>query len=356
MSTTAEDVSTTLGNSEPSVDATDEIAALLTEDETESEDTKDEETQTEESTEDESDDESNEEAEGEETELEENADGESTWESVLGVTEDKLSFDEAGNVAGINVKIDGESSTVSVGDLIAGYQTNKSVTQRSQNLAEEKKTFEGQKEQMEQTYASKLQTVDALTSHFEKQLIAEFDGIDWETLRVNDPAEYAAARQDFAVKANELQNIQGAIKADMTQQTQEVTQAQNAKAQEYMRKQFDTMLIKNPEWSDEKVRLKAQADFKTFVSDTYGFTEQEFESVFDARLIELIKDAQKYHVGAKVAAKKKLKPVPQFQKSRGTSKPAVSKLDKLTAASRKAQGSEKRDLQASAVAELLTGG
>ena len=79
--------------------------------------------------------------------------------------------------------------------------------------------------------------------------------------------------------------------------------------------------------------------------------------MFDARLIELIKDAKKYHEGATVAAKKKQKPVPKFQKSRGTGvKPKTSKLEKLTAASRKAQGGEKRDLQQSAVAELLLGG
>jgi hypothetical protein len=355
MSTTAKDVSTTLGN-EPSVDSTDEIAALLAEEAPESEDAEGEEAQAKASNEGESEDESNKEAEGEESELEEIVDGESSWESVLGVSEEKLSFDDNGNVAGVNVKIDGETSTVSVGDLIAGYQTNKSVTQRSQSLAEEKKAFESQKEIAEQTYASKLKTVDALTSHFEKQLISEFDGVDWETLRANDPAEYAAARSDFAAKAGELQNIQRAIKADAEQQSQEATQAQNAQAQGYMKTQFDAMIVKNPTWTDEKVRLEAENSFKTFVNDTYGFTEQEFESVFDARLIELIKDAQKYHDGAKVAAKKKLIPVPKFQKSRGKAKPSASKLDKLTAASKKAQGSEKRDLQASAVAELLSGG
>ena len=78
--------------------------------------------------------------------------------------------------------------------------------------------------------------------------------------------------------------------------------------------------------------------------------------MFDARLIELIKDAKTYHEGLKVADKKKQKPVPKFQKSRGGGKPKVSKLDKLTAASKKAHGADKRELQTSAVAELLTGG
>lgn len=363
MSKSASEMSTTLTlekADEPSVDATDEIAALLAGDEeTESEDPKDEETQTEESTTDDEE-ESNEEAEGgdeeeEETTLEAVADDDTTWETVLGVEDGKLSYDEKGDINGVNVKVDGETSTISMADLIVGYQTNKSVTQRSQAFAEEKKTFEGHKEQTEQLYASKLQSVDALTKHFEQQLIGEYDNVNWEELRTKDPAEYAAARQDFSTKAGELKKIQEAINNDMVEATKESQKKQFENSQEYMKTQFNLMIEKNPEWSDETVRNTAKDSYKKFVSEQYGFNDQEFDSVFDARLIELIKDAKNYREGLKVASKKKVKPVPKFQKSRGTSVKKASKLDKLTAASHKAHGEEKRELQKSAVAELLIG-
>jgi hypothetical protein len=356
---TAEDMTSTLARpGETSDDPVDQIAELFTgESESEDKDEKDDENQTDASTESDEEEESDEEAESEDSELEEIAEGDSTWESVLGVSEDKLSFDEAGNVSGVNIKVDGESSTISMGDLIAGYQTNKSVTQRSQAFAEEKKAFDGQKEQTEQLYASKLESVDALSTYFEKQLISEYDGVDWDKLRTEDPAEYAAARHDFSAKADELQKIKDAISQDKASQQEGVSETQSAKAQEYMKTQYDLMIDKNPEWSDEKVRDTARDSFKKFVNDQYGFTDQEFNSVFDARLIEVIKDAQKYHEGAKVANKKMKKIVPKFQKSKGTgTKSPVSKLDKLTAASKKATGSQRRDLEVSAVAELLTGG
>lgn len=363
MSKPAAELSTTLSErkpSEPSVDATDEVAALLAgENESETEDTKDEETQTIESKTDD-DEESNEEeaedGEEEETDLSAIADDEATWETVLGVEDGKLSYDEKGDINGFNVKVDGETSTVNMADLIAGYQTNKSVTQRSQAFADEKKAFEGLKEQTEQLYASKLQSVDALTKHFEKQLIGEYDNINWEELRSKDPAEYAAARQDFSTKAGELQKIQEAINNDMAEFSQESQNKQIYLNQEYRQKQYDLMIDKNPEWSDEKVRNTAKTSYQKFVSEQYGFNDQEFDSVFDARLIELIKDAKSYREGLKVADKKKQKAVPKFQKSRGTSKAKVSKLDKLTTASHKAHGDEKRELQKSAIAELLLGG
>ena len=364
MSITKEDVSTTLpldGNrDEPSVDATDKVAALLAGDEeSETKDDKDEETQPKASKTDdgeESNDEKAEDDEKAETELSAIADDKATWETVLGVEDGKLSYDENGDINGVNVKVDGETSTVSVADLIVGYQTNKSVTQRSQAFAEEKKTFDGQKKQAEQLYASKLQSVDALTKHFEKQLIGEYDNIDWDDLRAKDPAEYAATKQDFSAKAGELQRIQEAINRDMANVTKEFQEQQFANSQEYKKIQFDLMIEKNPEWSDETIRNTAKDSYKKFVLDQYGFNDKEFDSVFDARLIELIKDARNYREGLKVSEKKMQKPVPKFQKSGGTSKKSSSKLDRLTAAAKKAHGSDKRDLQTSAVAELLTGG
>jgi hypothetical protein len=363
MSTNAEDVTATISRpGENSAEPVDQIANLLAgEDESETTDTEEEVTPVQVSTEAEDKESNEEEAEGEdeeveETELEAIADDEATWETTLGVEDGQLSFNEDGDINGVNVKVDGETSTIGIKDLIAGYQTNKSVTQRSQALAEEKKIFDGQKEQMEQVYASKLTSVDALTKHFEKQLISEYDTVDWEKLRVEDPAEYAAAKQDFSAKAGELQKIQDAIKIDQDQHSVEFNESRAESANAYKQKQFEIMIENNPEWADKEKLNASKQLFESFVLDQYGFEAQEFDSVFDARLIELIKDAKMYRDGLKVAGKKKQKPVPKFQKSRGTSKTKVSKLDKLTAASKKAHGEDRRNLQQSAVAELLLGG
>jgi len=350
-----EDVSATPSLGE-SADPIDEIASLLAGDEDESsEEGNEEETQLEASNEEE---ESNEEANEEESEADLEAiaeDDDQTWESVLGVDEGKLHYDEEGNIAGVNVKVDGESSTIDMNDLIAGYQTNKSVTQRSQGLAEERKAFDSEKGQVEQVYRSKLDTVDKLASHLEKQLIGNFESINWEQLRQEDPAEYAALRQDYSTKANELQNIKSAIQTDSDSQKANVQGQVTEQQKNYVETQRTKMIENNPTWNDPEVHKADMGSYKDFLGTQYGFTDTEFDNVFDARLIELMKDAKKYHDGGKVAAKKIVKPVPKFQKSRGKQKKSASKLDKLTAASRKAHGSQKRELQQSAVAELLTG-
>jgi len=357
---TAEDISTTLSDESPSVEPVDAIADLLIgDDESNTEDASDEETQTAASTPDDEDSNDEDEAddgEEEETSLEAVEDGDTTWEGVLGVSEDSMSFDESGNVTGFKTKVNGEEETVSAKDLIAGYQNNKHVTQKSQAHAETVKQFEVQREQVMQEYSSKLASVDALTQHFEAKLISEYDGVNWDALRVEDPAEYAAARHDFSMKANELQNIKAAIATDKSNVDKTNQEAMHAKQQEYLKSQYDQMIEKNPEWSDEKTRNAARDGFKSFVQEQYGFTDAEWDTVYDARLIELVKDAKKYRDGATVASKKRDVPVPKFQKSRGgPQKRKVSKLEKLTKAASVAKGDTKRDLQAGAVAELLLG-
>ncbi|GAF98958.1 unnamed protein product, partial [marine sediment metagenome] len=190
MSTTAEDISAapTEGRlPEASLDATDEIANLLTGgDESETEDDEGEETQAKASTLDD-DEESNDEEEadedGEETDLEAVADSDATWEGVLGIPETSLSFDEDGNIAGFKTKVNGEEEVVKAADLIAGYQNNKAATKKSQALSEEKKAFDVQRKQVAGLYRSKLESVEALSKHFEKQLISEYDNVDWNDLR-----------------------------------------------------------------------------------------------------------------------------------------------------------------------------
>lgn len=362
MSTTAQDISTTLTQQErANLSESDQIAELLLGEEgSDLEDEDGEETQAAASNQEESEEsneESDAESEGEEkTELEAIAEEDLTWEGALGAEEGQLSFDEDGNVTGFVTKVNGEVETVDAKTLIAGFQNNKANTKKAQEHAEQVKAFEAQTEQVKQAYASKLGSVDTLTKYFEKQLIAEFDNVDWDKLKNEDPAMYAANRLDFQSKAEELQRIQDAIQKDTEAEAQAYQKEVLENQQVYLKQQFETMLIKNPEWQNKEVRDEAQASFRNFVNEQYGFTEAEFESVFDARLIEMIKDAQRYHNAAKVSSKKRNKPVPRFQKPVGGQKRKTpSKLEKLTAASKKASGQQKRDLQSSAVAELLMG-
>lgn len=276
-----------------------------------------------------------------------------TWAKALGVDDSQLVLDEEGNLKGIQVKVDGEVSTVGVKDLIAGYQLNKHVTQKSQALAEEKREFDTLRTQAVQLYTEKLQTADKMLSYMDQSLIKEFNGINWEQLRQQNPGEYAAMQEDFRSRKAMLQQIHTAIQEENRYVDQQKQAEYQKNYQAYLAEQHARVLAANPEWQNPE---RLQADITAlgnFVTSEYGIAPEEFNALSDARYIEILKDAMAYKKG-KTVVEKKLQNVPKIQKAGKTSKP-MSKVTQLTLNAKKATGHKQRDLQRDAVAALLLG-
>jgi hypothetical protein len=281
------------------------------------------------------------------------SDEEVTWAKTLGVDEKNVVLDEEGNLSGINVKIDGKVSTVEIKDLIAGYQTNKSVTNRSKALAEERKDFDSIKVAVAQEYTKKIETVDRLTAHLKDTLLNEYKGVDWTRLRTENPGEYAAAVQDFNFRQSEIDRISSAVTEEKTGVQQQMTVEQQQQFNEYIKGEAEKIITKNPSWAKPEVFKKAIGEMTDFVNEEYGFSAQEFANVQDARVLEIVKDAMKYRNSLKSAKTKLNVVVPKFQKSTGKTVKTATKLDRLVKQAKEAKGYDKRAAETDAVAELL---
>jgi hypothetical protein len=276
---------------------------------------------------------------------------------VLGLDEKDVTVDEDGNLL-FKTKIDGKVSTVSLADLKKGYQMESSYTQRSQALAEEKKEFETIREQVAERLATQLQQAEGLAQMMYHELTKEYESVNWDELRQYDPAEYTAKRYDFEQRQKQLQ--QAAQYATVVQQQQQ--EHYKHVAQEALAEQWNKMIENNPQWSDQDMYTKDMTAMRNFASERYGFTDEDFAEVRDARLIELIKDAMAFNQGKKttqqVTQKKVKRQAPKLQRAKNGQfmSKKTSKLDKLVKAAKSAKGGNKRDLEASAVTELLLNG
>jgi hypothetical protein len=183
--------------------------------------------------------------------------------------------------------------------------------------------------------------------------VGEYQNIDWNRLRVENPGEYAAAVQDFNMRNNEIEQILSAVNGEKQQLTQQQIDEQQAHFQNYIKGQAEILLENNPEWADKTVMKKAIVDMASFVNDAYGYTEDEFKQVQDARMLEVIKDAMKYRQGIKAAKTKLEANIPKMVKSTGKSSKPQSKLDILTKKAQTSSGYHKRGAETDAVAELL---
>jgi hypothetical protein len=280
---------------------------------------------------------------------------EATWANTLGIDDKQIVLDEKGNLSGINVKIDGKTSAVAVKDLIAGYQSNKSNTNKSKALADERREFEAIRGNVAQEYTKKIETVTKLTDHLKQSLLSDYTNIDWNRLRVENPGEYAAAVQDYNLRTAEIEKVMAAVGEEKTAVTTEQTVEQQKVYQEYLRGQAEKIIENNPTWSKPEVFKKAAKQMQEFIEESYGFTQVEFDNIQDARILEIVKDAMAYRAGTKIA-KTKLEVVkPKFQKSKGTTVKQTSRLEQLTKTAKSTSGYAKRVAEQDAIAELLSG-
>lgn len=278
-----------------------------------------------------------------------------TVAQILGFADDQIELDEDGNFVGIVVNVNGEKSVVSTNDLVASYQTNKAITQKAQYVAEEKRRFEGVRGQAVTEYENKVLMVEGLANQLKNALIGDYSAIDWQRLRAERPGEYAALVQDMNLRQQNVDAILNNIQAEIGQFHQRVATLDDNQFQEFLRGQYQEVVNHNPAWRDPRVMERDMSNMGMNAAKEYGITPAEFAYLTDARHVAILQDALAYRSG-KQAVKEKTQSAPKFQRSgRGPARNS-SRLDKLTAAAKKAKGAQQRELQTAAVAELLVSG
>ena len=286
---------------------------------------------------------------------ENSGDEEATWAKALGVDESNVVLDDEGNFSGVVVKIDGKINTVPLKDLIAGYQTNKSNTNKSQALAVERSKLEQDKNAIVQGYTKKLQDVTALTSYLEKAILKDYEGVDFNALRFSNPGEYAAMVQDYQIRTAEIEKIKQAVGEVQQQENVQMSEQQNQMVAAYVQQQVQKVVENNPKWAEPKVLKKALTDMQSFIEEAYGFSSNEFAEIKDARIIEVLKDAMNFRRGSEIAKTKIVKNVPKFIKPTSRTAKPTSKLESLVKKAKQTSGADSLKAQRDAVAELLYG-
>jgi hypothetical protein len=249
--------------------------------------------------------------------------------NYLGIEEDKLVVSDDGKVS-FNAVIDGETKSVPLEDLAKSFQLQGHVNNKSIALENERKQFQEQQQSVAQELKTRVEGLDGMGKVFEKELVDEYNSIDWDRLRGENPAEWTALRAEYAERAQRVKRMQALVieENNRLQKDQQTQMQQNHQA--HLQDEFGKMLTANPTWTDDTVRAKDLSELRGFVSETYGFTDGDMAAVTDHRLINLIKDAKAYRQGSKAAESKKVKRVPKFQKP-GASKANVTKMAKVRA-------------------------
>ena len=272
----------------------------------------------------------------------------------LGLDADKLILSEDGDIQ-IRLKVNGKNEIVDLKEAISQTQFSKANDEKARTLAEERKTFESERQQVAEAYQQQLKQVQGLGEMLQNKLTQDFQSIDWDRLRVTDPAEWAAKQQEFAQRNQELQQAGQMLGQQMRAQQEQQAQVEAQERAEILQSERQLMIESNPSWADE---AKMKSDLSEIVeyAQASGFSEEELQDVIYSRHVNVLKKAMLYDKGQTVASKK-VKQAPKMQRaSNGRfAKQKGGKVQKLIERAQSAKGANKREAQADAVAALLMG-
>jgi hypothetical protein len=190
----------------------------------------------------------------------------------------------------VTVKLDGKTQAVPLSDVIKSYQQEADYTRKTQALAEQRRTWEGERQVAISTYQQQLAQASALGNLARQQLLAEFQNIDWNKMRMEDPVKWSVMNTDFNQKAGVIDRHLAQINEQA--QAQEM-QRQQELSQKVLPAEREKLLEARPEWRDEQQFTAARAQMKD-AATKLGFSDAELSQIYDHRYMIALDLASRY--------------------------------------------------------------
>ena len=189
-------------------------------------------------------------------------------------------------------EVDGQE--VSLDELKLGYLRQSDYTRKTQAAAEQRKAAEAQQQNYESTLQSLLAAAGADLSRFE--------GVNWEGLAAQDPAQYQQAKAIFEQAQSTYNLIRGQAEQHMTQMQERAQAELKQRAQESLGVLKSTI----PNWSND-----LYYEIGDYAQKELGVSSDEFNNIADHRSITAMWKAMQYDRAKTVTAEKKVKASPQ---------------------------------------------
>lgn len=200
------------------------------------------------------------------------------------------------------VRIGDEDKELPLSELKRGYMMQADYTRKTQEVAEHRKQFIAKATEYEQGLQQRVGEIGFLAQTLMQQLTETQQTTNWQQLRAENPAEYAARQHDLQAKQQLLQRSFNAYQ--QAQNAQKELGAQ--KSQQHLAEQAELLVTKVPEWLDPAVAKKEKAQLAKHLADS-GFSPEEITALSDHRLIVLARKAMLADQMAGVRAEAKAK-------------------------------------------------
>lgn len=189
----------------------------------------------------------------------------------------------------VTVKIDGETRQVPLSDVIKSFQLEGHVQNKSQELAQQQRVFEQERDAAINLYRQQLTNAQNLGQLAQAQLMGEFNQINWTQLRQTDPVQWTVLQQDFNNRSAAINQHLREVAAASEAQSQELQKQQAA----LLPKEREKMLEARPEWRDP-AKFESDRKVMTSYAKQLGFNDAELNALADHRYMQVLHDAAQF--------------------------------------------------------------
>ena len=227
-------------------------------------------------------------------------------------------------------KVDGEESEVTLADLIKGYQLESTFTRKNEAFLAQQKQWQEQQQKAQARLQADLQKTGQAFQMAQQQLTHEYQAINWEQLKKDEPEQYLIKQNEFGQRQAQLDQAinQATQHAQRVMQQQREQQAQQL--DEYTKQQDELLLKALPQWQDSDTRKAESEKVAKFLSDS-GYTPEEIGNIRDHRVILMAVNAMKGKQAAESAdiASKQVKKAPKLLKPNARQNVNQAKANKV---------------------------
>jgi hypothetical protein len=204
--------------------------------------------------------------------------------------EEEQSQDEVPAI--LKLKVNGEDVEKPLDEVVALAQQGLDYTQKTQQVAEQRKELEAYAQQIqmqEQAFQQQMQLNNVLIEDVAKittldQQFNQYGNVNWQQLSDND---FVEAQKHFFTY-NQLQQERSQLVSQFEAKKQQIASHQAQLMSERVAKGKEVLAKEIPGWSQETTQKLVS------VGKEYGFSDAELNSIVDPRHVKVLHDAMQW--------------------------------------------------------------
>jgi hypothetical protein len=202
---------------------------------------------------------------------------------------------------------DGSKKEVTLGEWKDSYQLSEQAQETQRRAQEEYEALSSKITELDEFQQQAAVQTQSYIQAAQQELTQDFNQVNWEQLRAEDPGKYAVMRQDFIERNARLQQMGQAADQQWRQTKQQIDQQREAQIGQFVQREQRALSEAIPEWRNEEAALAEKAKIADYLL-SLGYRQSDLNQVYDHRLVVLARNAMKWQETQKqaTAAKKKV--------------------------------------------------